>query len=136
MWQFQDQENLSKKNCGCDKEKKTSADETTHSPASNKTRAKAKSRGNESRKETSKKDDTGAEQEETIIHPAPKPNVPEKSISPDTPENPGCCDTIQVTPDKHPQTVETSLAPDGSEMSNTPHTPRTQEQETTSTKEG
>ncbi|XP_044222430.1 sperm axonemal maintenance protein CFAP97D1 [Thunnus albacares] len=134
--QQKSQENSSKKSCGCEKEKKTSADETTHSPVNNKTRGKAKSKENKSRKETTKKENTGTEQEEATTHPAPKPNVPEKSISPDTLENPGFSDTIQVTLDKPPHTVETSLACDGPEMSNTPHTPKTNRQETTSTEEG
>ncbi|CAK6959119.1 sperm axonemal maintenance protein CFAP97D1 [Scomber scombrus] len=130
------QDNPRKKSCSCKKEKKTCADETTHSPASTKTKGKEKSKGNESRKETSKKEDTGTEQEETTTNPAPKPNIPEKSISPDTPENPGSSDTIQVTPDKNPHTAERAMYPDGSEMPNTPHTPKTHEQETTSIKEG
>ncbi|KAM7380254.1 hypothetical protein PAMP_003566 [Pampus punctatissimus] len=120
------QENRCKKSDKCDKEKKTSADETTHSPANNKTNAKAKSKENKSRKETNKKKDTGTEQEETTTHSVLKPNVP---------ADPGSSDTIQTTPDKGLHTVEMSLAPDGSEISNTPHTPKTHKQETTSTEE-
>ncbi|KAM7407089.1 hypothetical protein PAMA_003017 [Pampus argenteus] len=113
------QENCCKKSDKCDKGKKTSADESTHGPANSKTDAKAKYKQNKSRKETIRKEDTVTEQEETTTHP--KPNVP---------EDPGSSDTIQSTPDKRLHTAEMSLAPDvKSEISNTPHTPKTQQQE-------
>uniref|UniRef100_A0A3B4X8P9 Uncharacterized protein n=1 Tax=Seriola lalandi dorsalis TaxID=1841481 RepID=A0A3B4X8P9_SERLL len=72
---------------------------------------------NEKKKEISEKQERETEiQQDTDTDPVPEPNIPEKSISPDTPENPS--ETIQIKTDKH--SVEQSLASDGSEMSNTP----------------
>ncbi|XP_071335781.1 sperm axonemal maintenance protein CFAP97D1 isoform X2 [Trachinotus anak] len=128
------QEKPRKQSSGCDKEQKMNTDATTRSPASNTTNGKAESEENEKKTEISKKQGVTEIQQDTDTHPVTEPNVPEKSISPDTPENPDPSDTIQITPDKH--SVEQSLAPGGSEMSNTPNTPSTHRQETTCTEEG
>ncbi|XP_018558189.2 uncharacterized protein cfap97d2 [Lates calcarifer] len=131
------QEKPSKQNSGCDKEQQISTDAATHSPANNDTNGKAEPEENEKKKETSEKRDTGAEiQLDTETHPIPRPDVPEKTISPDTPENPGSSDADQITTDKHPHSVEQSVSSDGSEMSSTLHTPKTHKQETASTEEG
>ncbi|XP_044071971.1 sperm axonemal maintenance protein CFAP97D1 [Siniperca chuatsi] len=107
------QEKPIKKGSDCDKEHKISADPTTHNPASNKANGKAESE----RKETSKKEGTGTEiKQDRATYPAPEP---------DTAENAGSSDTIQITADK-PNTAETFSSPDGSEVSNT-HTPKTLE---------
>lgn len=93
MFQLQGQENPTKKSIDCDKGQKISADATTNSPASNKANGKAES--DEKRKETSETEDSSAEIQQNIAtYSSPEPNVPEKSISPDTPENPGSSDTI------------------------------------------
>lgn len=111
MCQYQGQEKPINKRSDCHKEQKIGADETTHSPASNKANGKAESEKNEKKTETSKKD--GAEIQQNIAtYPAPEP-VPETSISPDTPGNPGSSNTIQITADKPPHTAETSSSPDG-----------------------
>lgn len=118
MCQYQGQEQPINKHSDCHKEEKISADETTHSPASNKANGKAESEENEKKTETSKKDGTGTEIQQNIAtYPAPEP-VPEKSIPLDTPGNPGSSNTIQITADKPPHTAETSSSPDG-------HTPKT-----------
>lgn len=88
MRQFQGQEEPTKKCSDCDKGQKISAEATAHSPASNKANVNAVSEESEKRKETKKKEGTGTEiQQDTATHLAPEPNVPEKSISPGTPEN-------------------------------------------------
>lgn len=124
---FQRRENPSKRSCEGDKRKNISADETTHNPVNNESNGKVKSWGNESRKEDAGKD---LHKETTT-----EPNIPDKSNLPDTPENPGSLDAIQVVPDKYCHSVETSSAPEESEMSNTPHTPKNLEKEDTNTEE-
>uniref|UniRef100_A0A3B4U4R8 CFAP97 domain containing 2 n=1 Tax=Seriola dumerili TaxID=41447 RepID=A0A3B4U4R8_SERDU len=98
-------------------QKKISTDTATRRHASNKTNGESESEENEKKKDVSEKQERETEiQQDTDTHPVPEPNMPEKSISPDTPENPS--ETIQIKTDKH--SVEQSLASDGSEMSNTP----------------
>ncbi|XP_008280777.1 uncharacterized protein LOC103357832 [Stegastes partitus] len=78
-----------------DKEQRISTDASTHSrPASSKANGKADSRQNEKRKETNKNEDAGGEvHKESAAQFDSKPNVPEKSISANTAENPGSSDT-------------------------------------------
>ncbi|XP_019956299.2 sperm axonemal maintenance protein CFAP97D1 [Paralichthys olivaceus] len=84
------QDKPSKRSSGCDEEQKINTDATTHSPASNKTKAKTTSGGNEIKKGTSETKDTGTEnQQDTDKHPDPDADVPGKSTSADMPESPG-----------------------------------------------
>ncbi len=125
MCQHQGQEKPINKHSDCHKEQNISADETTHSPASNKANGKAESEENETKTETSKKDGTGTEIQQNIAtYPVPEP-VPEKSISPDTHGNPGSSNAINKPP-------HTSSSPDGY----SPQTLKTLEQEPTSPAEG
>lgn len=98
---------------------------------SNKTIGIAKCEENENRTE----DTVSKIQQDEDTKPFPEPNGPEKSTSPDTSENGGSSVKIQST-DKHPRSDERSFSPDGSELSNSPHTHKTHEQETTSTEDG
>ncbi|XP_026232805.1 uncharacterized protein CFAP97D1 [Anabas testudineus] len=122
------QETVSKKSSGCDQKQKMSSDEATQS---NKTIGIAKCEENENRTE----DTVSKIQQDEDTKPFPEPNGPEKSTSPDTSENGGSSVKIQST-DKHPRSDERSFSPDGSELSNSPHTHKTHEQETTSTEDG
>ncbi|XP_036965606.1 uncharacterized protein CFAP97D1 isoform X2 [Acanthopagrus latus] len=61
-----------------------------HSTSSNKADGKAESGKTVRRGETSTTESTGREKQQDI---APEPNLPEKSISPGTPEKPGSSDT-------------------------------------------
>ncbi|XP_029315445.1 uncharacterized protein cfap97d2 [Cottoperca gobio] len=120
-----DQQKGQEKRCDRSKEKKTGA--TTHSPGNAESVQKIK------RKETDENEGTEIQQDMSTY---PQPNTPEKSILPDTPENPSSSDTIQITADNPPHIAETFSSFDGSEMSSTPHTPKTLVQETPCPAEG
>nr|XP_020465062.1 uncharacterized protein C17orf105 homolog [Monopterus albus]XP_020465063.1 uncharacterized protein C17orf105 homolog [Monopterus albus]XP_020465064.1 uncharacterized protein C17orf105 homolog [Monopterus albus] len=127
------EQKLSKQSSDCDEEQNIRTDTNTYSPASNKTNGEAESEETENWTETNKKVEI---QQDTDTQPFSGLNGLGKSISPDASENAGSSDTIQITTDKHPHSVEKVFPPDGAEMSNTPHTPKTHKQGTTSTDEG
>nr|XP_033966418.1 uncharacterized protein si:dkey-83m22.7 isoform X2 [Pseudochaenichthys georgianus] len=93
------------KRTDCNKEQKISADESTNSPSSKKAKGKAESK--EKRKETIERRLTLSQ-----IH---------QMNPPDTAENPGSSDTIQIKTDTFPHTAKI-LSADGSEMPNIPAT--------------
>ncbi|XP_059199521.1 sperm axonemal maintenance protein CFAP97D1 [Centropristis striata] len=81
-----------KEHSDCDKEQKIIVGAATHRTASNKANCKAKTEKNYNRRETCKKEGTGAETDQDT-KTYPEPNTAEKSLSPDTSESPGSSDT-------------------------------------------
>uniref|UniRef100_A0A7N9AYX1 CFAP97 domain containing 2 n=2 Tax=Mastacembelus armatus TaxID=205130 RepID=A0A7N9AYX1_9TELE len=99
-----------------EKPSKKSTSATTLGSARNKTECEE----NVKTRETSKKEVSETEtQQNANVQPFPEPNAPEKSISPDTPENSGSSGPALLTTDKYPDSAETSFVADGSEMSST-----------------
>ncbi|KAF3843324.1 hypothetical protein F7725_002173 [Dissostichus mawsoni] len=103
------------KRSDCNKEQKISAGESTNSPSSKKAKGKAESK--EKIKET-------IERRLTL-------NQIHQRNPPDTAENPGSSDTIQIKTDTFPHTAKI-LSADGYEIPSTLQTAKTLQQETSS----
>ncbi|KAK2840054.1 hypothetical protein Q5P01_013794 [Channa striata] len=93
---------------GQEKPNNKSTDPATHNPVTNNTNCKTDSEENEKRREATKTKETGSETQQDADKSLPEPNIPEKSTSPDTPQNQGSFDTVQITKEKHPHSAGTS----------------------------
>lgn len=129
MCQQQGKEKLIKKCSGCDKEDKITNDTITTSTSSNKTADNAKSEEDEKIRETTMNENRESEiQHDITTQPLAETADPENITSP--PENTDSSNTVEITTDKHPDSVEKSSAQEVSEM------PKAPKEDTTSTDKG